>query len=332
MPFDSVVLDDYSRTFSVYRTRLVGPNGQRYADFVRELRPRYWIVYRDIAAGYLFLVLSCGLTAAAPHWGVPPLVAAILGAVLIGYCVAYLQLFIHEAAHYNLTPARSANDRLCDLTVSWMIGTTVAAYRSVHFQHHRNLGTTNDTEFTYFLPLNWMFLLKAVLGIRALDVFLSRLRSPAKAEKAPAGNGPGAAALRSILGGMIVHGSIVGASLLAGWWWVALAWMLAIGFAFPFFGALRQLLEHRDETASAGTDYSKQNHGAYTRLFDDGLLAATFGGAGFNRHLLHHWEPQVSYTNLAQLEAFLARTEVRTIMDARRSTYLGAVARLFSRT
>jgi len=32
------------------------------------------------------------------------------------------------------------------------------------------------------------------------------------------------------------------------------------------------------------------------RLFGDDFFSCTFGGAGFNRHLLHHWEPQISYT------------------------------------
>lgn len=97
---------------------------------------------------------------------------------------------------------------------------------------------------------------------------------------------------------------------------------------FPLFGALRQLLEHRNEGIDPAIDFQTQDHGAYTRMFS-GPLSKTFGGAGFNRHLLHHWEPQVSYTNLPELEAFLEGTELRRVMASRRSTYFRTFRRLW---
>src|SRR5262249_5477479 len=132
---------------------------------------------------YLLLGLSYALTALAPAWGAPPFLAAIGGAFLIGFWIAYLQLFIHEGAHFNLAPTKLQSDRVCDLAVSWMIGTTVAAYRTIHFQHHRDLGRTTDTESTYFFPLNLVFLLKAALGILAAQVVINRLVSVAMRDK-----------------------------------------------------------------------------------------------------------------------------------------------------
>jgi fatty acid desaturase len=326
----AAVIDDHSRTFAAFRAKLVGNGGDRYADFVRGLSPDYRRVYLDIAGGYLLLALSYALIATAPLWGVPALVASLGGAILIGYWVAYLQLFIHEGAHYNLAPTKAGSDRLCDLAISWMIGTTVAAYRPVHFQHHRDLGTIDDTESSYFFPLNLAFFVKAALGIRAAEVMLSRVASTPKTEGRSAETRRSKDAVRSLLVGVAVHGAIVGGSVLAGLWWAALAWVVGMGVAFPFFGALRQLLEHRDEAASPTANFRKQDHGAHTRIFRDGPLAATFGAAGFSRHLLHHWEPQVSYTNLPQLEAFLEGTELKAIMDRRRSTYLATFRRLFA--
>jgi len=116
---------------------------------------------------------------------------------------------------------------------------------------------------------------------------------------------------------------------LIGAWWLALSWMLGIGFVFPFLGATRQLLEHRRPDADDRADYTRSDHGTYTRLFAGGLFGSTFGAAGFNRHLLHHWEPQVSYTNLPELEEFLAQTPMRGVMDTHRSTYLRAAWQLF---
>jgi fatty acid desaturase len=322
------ITDDYSRDFARLRTRLIGRDGERYVLFVRGLKPKYRIVYRDIAIGYALLAVSFALAASAPALGLPKLLAAVGGAVLIGYWVAHLQLFLHEASHYNLAPDKRASDRVCDLAISWLIGTTVATYRPVHFQHHRDLGTTTDTEFTYFFPLNLLFLFKTLFGVRTIEVLMFR-RTNAKASAAPQPrNGR---ALASLAAGLLFHAAVVAGCFLLGWWWAALAWVLGIGLMFPFFAALRQLLEHRDETSPRGSDFKTQDHGAYTRLFSDGMFARTFGGAGFNRHLLHHWEPQVSYTNLPELEAFLEGTEVRGILAARRSTYLDAFRSLWSR-
>ena len=322
------ITDDYSATFAANRTKLVGKSAERYVTFVRSLRPKYWIVYRDVALGYLWLAVSYGVMAAAPFWGVPRLLAAVVGAVMFGYWIAYLQLFLHEGAHYNLAPSKTHSDRFCDFLVSWLIGTTVAAYRPVHFQHHRHLGTTKDTEFTYCFPLNLIFLVKAAFGVRAIQVVLNRaselnLSKPANDRKLT--NVP----ICSILIGLSVYGAIIAGSLGMGWWWAALGTVLGVGMMFPFFGALRQLLEHRSDSATSDINYSKQNQGAFTRLFADDTFSATFGGAGFNRHLLHHWEPQISYTNLPELEEFLKNTEMRRIMDLRRTTYFKTFCLLF---
>ncbi|HLN36159.1 MAG TPA: fatty acid desaturase [Xanthobacteraceae bacterium] len=318
--------DDYSRTFATLRGKLIGRNGERYVAFVRDLQPRYAIVYRDIALGYGLLAASFGLTVVAPAWGVPKLIAALLGAGLVGYWVAYLQLFLHEGAHYNLAGTKERSDRICDFAISWLIGTKIGAYRPVHFQHHRQLGTTSDTEFSYFFPLNLLFVLKALFAIRAIEVLLFR---GANTERDAAVAAKDKDVLLWLLSGAAIHLAIVAISVYLGWWWAALAWILGMGMAFPFFGSLRQLLEHRDDAAPSTADFRTQNHGAYTRLFGDDFFSATFGGAGFNRHLLHHWEPQVSYTNLSELEAFLQGTEIKRVMDLRRTTYFETFRRLW---
>jgi fatty acid desaturase len=318
--------DDYSRTFSALRSTLIGGNGERYVVFVRDLKPRYRIVYRDIAVGYALLAASFGLTVIAPAWGVAKPVAALLGACLVGYWVAYLQLFLHEGAHYNLARSKERSDRICDFAISWLIGTKIRIYRRIHFQHHRELGTTNDTEFTYFFPLNALFVLKSLFGIRAIAVLLFR---GANTEQAAAISAKDKDDAWSFLVGATVHAAIVAISIYLGWWWAALAWILGMAMVFPFFGSLRQLLEHRDDAAHSTTDFQTRDHGAYTRLFGNDLFSATFGGAGFNRHLLHHWEPQVSYTRLPELEAFLEGTELKRVMDLRRTTYFQTFRRLW---
>ena len=96
----------------------------------------------------------------------------------------------------------------------------------------------------------------------------------------------------------------------------------------PAVNAVRQLLEHRSFEASSAIDYSKKDHGAANRIFKSGLIGSTLGGAGFNRHLLHHWEPQISYTRFRQLEAFLLDTEAAGVVRESTTTYSSALYRL----
>ena len=94
-----------------------------------------------------------------------------------------------------------------------------------------------------------------------------------------------------------------------------------MAIVYPLLATLRPLLEHRPVAADA---LRPGANAAVTRLFADGPVARVFGGAGFSRHLLHHWEPQVSYTRLAELDAYLAATSLGPILDARRTTYVQA--------
>jgi fatty acid desaturase len=235
---DAPVRDDYSGNFAVVRTKLIGAGGTRYIEFVRGLKPNYRVVYRDIAVGYVCLLMSLLLTELLIHLGVSVWLMVPVGAILIGYWFAYLQLFIHEGAHYGLAPDKEHSDRLCDLLISVMIGTSVAAYRPIHFQHHRNLGTVQDSEFTYFFPLNLLFVVKGMFGIRAIEVILSR-----EARSKPSnGTGFATGALVRIAAGAALHVVVVGTLVLLGFWAAALAWIVGVALVFPFFGALRQLL------------------------------------------------------------------------------------------
>jgi len=320
-------IDDYSGTFHTLRAKLVDSKGRRYSHLVRALRPNYARVYRDIALGYGMLIISGLLTVWLSLVGSPPVLTVVAGALLIGYWIAYLQLFIHEGAHFNLAPRRTTNERVCDGLIGWIIGTSVKRYRLVHFQHHRALGTVDDSEISYFLPLNLVFQFNAAFGVRALRVFLARARYVAEADQK---NSAAKHMDRLLFAGVAAHTLIVALLLLAGGIPSALAWIVGVVMVFPSLGGLRQLLEHRDIDADPAIDYSRTNHGAFTRMFGNDPISATFGGAGFTRHLLHHWEPQVSYTNLPELESILMETELAPIIEARRSSYAATFLQLFS--
>jgi fatty acid desaturase len=315
---------DYSKSFHLLRSRIANTSGVRYVDFVKTLTPRYGKVFFDIGLGYASLLATCVLAIALPALGLLNVgLATSLAAILIGFWIAYLQLFIHEGAHFNLHPDRDRSDLLCNLLIAWMIGSSVQRYRIVHFQHHRELGGVDDSEVTYFFPLNLLFIIKGLLGIRVLEVLSSRKVVHAST-RSQDGRGR-----HVVLFGLLAHVFILAMTYFLGSIWLSLAWIIGIGAIFPFFGALRQLLEHRDSRANPATNYFETSHGAYTRMFGDDAFSSIFGGAGFNRHLLHHWEPTISYTKLPDLETFLLETDAGKIIEMRRSSYFKTFATLF---
>lgn len=316
-------VDSISRDLK--KSELVDPSGLTFWEFRRGLTPLYGAAWMQIAAGWTACFALVGAHMALAGLSIAAAaVAAPVFAAAIGFTIAFLQLFLHEAAHWNLHPRRRVNDLLTDLFVSGPVGMDVAGYRPVHFDHHRFLGTPDDTEISYFDPLNIRFVVESLLGLKALRTLRRRARH---LEKKAA---PKSARKRLVFAyGAALNGALALFLALGGWWPAALAWGLGVAVFFPFFGALRQLLEHRDEYASDDVDYTETVHGAIHRLFGDGMLASTLGGAGFNRHLLHHWDPQLSCTRLRELERFLMTTKARPFLEEHSTTYGRTFRKLF---
>jgi len=309
------------------KNELVDSRGLRYVDFIKDLKPNYFIVWRDIALGWgALLVLALALAAAqklvAPKQLWPCILLASIG---MGFSMLYLHNFFHEAAHYNLAKSRRLNDVLANIFLGYAVGQDVSAYRVIHFEHHRFLGTPKDTEHTYVFPLNPLFLMMTLSGWNVIRILLTRsrhLESDTQMEAAP----PSRKAL--LLGGSL-NALLLVLLWVAGWWSVSIAWFLGMISFFPFFNSLRNLLEHRSENADSKLNYLDHVHGAVNRLFGDGPLASTLGSAGFNRHLLHHWSPQISYTRLSELEHFLVDTEMGPYLATRQTSYPAVFMRLW---
>lgn len=319
------------RTFeSIRRQEIVDSQGMNFAAFRKSLRPDFVKIWFDIGVGLVILILVPILFA---HWERQyPLAAALLTlpvALIIGYVVAYINLFFHEAAHYNIAASRPWNDFLANLFVGILMGQDIRQYRVIHFQHHRYLGTTRDTERSYFDALTVRFVLESLAGIRVVKAILLRERVSRATAGVSADREKSSMINTQAVLGLALHGAVVSVALLSHHWLTAAAWVIGVGLVYPFLNALRNLLEHRSEGARADVDYTAQDHGSFNRLFGDGLFAATFGGAGFNRHLLHHWEPQISYTCLRKLERFLLDTDAANILHHHQTTYWATFRALF---
>jgi fatty acid desaturase len=308
---------------------LVDSRGVLYRDFKRTLTPYYTVVWAHLLGGHLALLLLAAAVVVCElylpwSWAVA---AAVVGSVMLGYTLAYINLFFHEAAHYLLAPRRALNDRLANLLIGVLFGQDIRAYRLIHFDHHRHLGTPQDTERTYFDALNLRFFLASLCGIKAWQVLRERQRFLKECLARKGQSGPPLRWTGPLVLGVLLHGGLLLAAVAFGLWLAAAAWLLAVGVFYPAFGAIRQVLEHRDERA-ADVDFRQVPHGALSRLFGDGPLASTLGGAGFNRHLLHHWEPQISCTRLKDLERFLLDTPLAAQLEASRASYWQTFRRL----
>jgi fatty acid desaturase len=305
---------------TIDKSTIRNSRGIAYIDFRNSLSPKYYRVWLDIMLGYLALVLI--LSAAAymqktyPKWF---LLTIPVGAILVGYTVSALHLFIHEASHYNIAPNRRLNDLMSNIFLGLLVGMDVQYYRTVHFAHHRLLGTTQDTEKSYFEPISIYTILEMLSGVRIIKVIIHRnknIRSNERSSESIIKKNN-----RIFFAAAVLNLLLILVLLYIGYWQVACIWLIGLGSAFPFFASFRQVLEHRSISASANINYYETDHGIVHRMFGDGPIASTLGAAGFNRHLLHHWDPQVSYTRLKEVETFLKDTPLGHMQAEAQTTY-----------
>jgi fatty acid desaturase len=317
-----------SRTFpgSPSLDGVVGPDGTAFPQFRRTLAPRYGRAWLDIAlrwalvaAGYAVVCVASARLGVRALWLLPP------AALWIGFWFASVVLFMHEGAHFNLHPDKATNDRLANVFVCWAIGNDVADYRALHWQHHLHLGDIDDTEVSYHYAPSVRFAVETLVGVHAWRVFWNHRSAHQHHEGR-------ARSTRSVVGpvarGIAAHVVLLAVTVRAGLWPAALTWMVAVGVVFPYFSALREQLEHRALDARSGVDYAHVAHGPVNRMFAATLPARALGSAGFRQHLLHHWDPTVSYTRFDDMEAFLMSTDLAPVIDDVRTTYAEAWRRL----
>jgi fatty acid desaturase len=307
--------------------QVISYSGEEYISFRNELSPKYGIVWRDIFLGYLFMFSFFFLFLYLEKTVNSPVLLIMLlpfFGMLTGFWVAYIQLFIHEAAHYNIHPDKKMNDLFANIFLGWLTGINIKPYRKTHWKHHQRLGHTDDSENSYFNGLTFMFLLKTITGLHVLNILMSRNRSDSGQTESTNRKQKVALAL-----GILLHAALLTLLIVNGFIFTALVWISAIGVFYPFFATIRQLMEHRDEKAGKDENFFERDHGKMSRLFKDSLFAYFFGGAGFNRHLIHHWDPLISYTRLADVEKFIGNSEAcEKIIRESKTTYLKTFLKL----
>lgn len=311
------------------------PAGESWPAFRSRLTPRYRMAWREIATCYLMIagaVLAICLVN--ERAGNPTALLLVLPiAAWNGYWLLSLNNFVHEAAHWNLAARKRINDLLANALVSVLFGQDVRGYRQVHWAHHLHLGDPQDTEVSYHNRPGPGFLVQTAAGIHVARVLWGYVLGGGRSRPGVAPAGGEALRRRWLLAlarAALLHGAFLLGTLRAGWYAAALCWVLSFISAYPTLNALRQILEHRSVTAAPGADFTRVSHGAVNRMFGGGWLARTFGSAGFNRHLLHHWDPAISYTRFDEMESFFSRTGLAAAIDASRTTYFRTLRALLA--
>jgi len=318
--------------FHKLKNGLKNSNGISYTDFKKTLKPDYNKVWIDIISGWAGLIMVL-LTVfwLFKHAGMLfSVFITISAAVLLGYIIAYLINFFHEAAHFNIAANKKMNDTLANFFIGILIAQGIKNYRIVHWQHHVALGTTSDTENSYFESLNLHFFVTSLTGISALKFFFTRNEYVTNQHKIPA-KIIKLEKYSQLAVSLAFHLSLLAVFYYIHAYWMMATWFIAVAGFYPFFNRLRQLMEHRSENANHHTNYHIVSHGKTNRLFGSSLIDKTFGSAGFNKHLLHHLEPSVSYTSMNELEIFLKDTAIGETLKKQQTTYLRIFKKLLNR-
>jgi fatty acid desaturase len=305
---------------------VVGENGTTYTVFRNTLRPRYGLVIFDIVKGYLFLMLTVACAIVLLHYfNVSKWIIIPVAGLVIGYIAAYLALFIHEAGHFNIDSDKKKNDRLSTIFLCLLFGISLKSYRKIHWQHHVHLGSPLDTETSYFNAPTPVFILETFTGIHLLRTISKKVNHSVLTKEQTRDS------RIMLFAGILVHLLILSGFFFFGFWPLAVSWVIGFGIFFPFFATLRQILEHRDELASRKTNFNQQAHGKVTRLFAHNLVSGSFGSAGFTRHMIHHWDPLISYTRLKDIERFLDQCEkTKVIIRESKTRYLSVFQKLLA--
>jgi fatty acid desaturase len=297
---------------------VVDNKGLSYTDYRKTLKPDYKATWLHIAGGLAAII---GLSIAG--WNVQQhvsrwfLVTVPGFSLLLGFAIAYLNLFIHEAGHFYIHPDKKTNDILANIFLCCWMGVDIKAYRKIHWQHHLHLSTPEDTENSYFNAVTMRFILETLTGVHLFRVVTS------KSYKQLLGKDLAKRSFNMLLAGLGINLLILSAAIYFNHWQFAVTWLLAMLAIFPFFATIRQVIEHRNEAALNEKNFYNSKKDRISRLFSDSLLSRLIGSAGFNKHIIHHWDPHLPFTTLTRAEEFLMQCHrTRDIILSSQTTYL----------
>ena len=248
---------------------------------------------------------------------------SVLAPIYFSFWRQAFSSFFHEAAHYNLTKNKKLNDLISNLILTPFTGLWVKQYRDHHWEHHKNFGQNGDTETSYVLPLNVRGLIEALTGIYLIKTAMTYLNvASAKNEKREIN----LSSALQFIAGLIIMLSVQFLIAVFLFFFInpyaGFVWMFSVFITDPLLAKIRQTLEHRNEHDKVSASLLENENLGVNQMFGSDFLSRYFGGAGFNRHLLHHLDPSISYTRFDEFEQFLQENGSYDYIAKRRVSYL----------
>ena len=248
---------------------------------------------------------------------------SILAPIYFSYWKQAFTVFLHEAAHYNLTKNKKLNDLISNLILTPFTGLWVKQYRDHHWEHHKSFGQNGDTETSYVLPLNVRGIIESLTGIYLVKTAMRYLNvASATNEKREVNL---SSSLQFVAGLTIMLSAQLLIAVLLFFFinpYAGFVWMFSVFITDPLIAKIRQTLEHRNEHDKVSSSFLENNDLGVNQIFGNDFFSRYFGGAGFNRHLLHHLDPSVSYTRFDEFERFLQENGSYDYIERRRVSYL----------
>ena len=186
---------------------------------------------------------------------------SILISLWLGFWIHALSLFIHEGSHGNLTENKKVNDLISNILSILLLSINLSEYRIKHWGHHKHLGTIQDTENSYFNSLNFKNIFKFLTGLWTVTVILNLNNKKNEIS----------INFYSKIIFLLTHSFFLSILLFESNYHLFLFYILSFFIFFPFFGIIRQILEHRNYLAHYKIDYSKVDHGENNKIFGTGI-------------------------------------------------------------
>jgi fatty acid desaturase len=305
---------------------LVNSQGISYTEFKKDLKSNFFLIFINFFTPLVMIYLA--ILPMQFISGLYIVLYCIPCSIWVGFWIQAYTLHFHEAAHFNLAPNKRINDLLSNILLTPFTGILIKDYRISHWKHHLNLGNINDTEISYHKPINTKQMLESLFGIYLLKSSIRYFRNFNNIDL----NTKNKIHKKNFDKSFILVITIVlmiftqlGIFLFLYNYssiFSAIVWVVGFFIISPFFAQIRQCLEHRSVGASPSIDYNTVNHGPVNRIFGNDLFSKYFGAAGFNKHLLHHCDPTISYTRFNELYNFLNDTKLRNFLNQNTTTYL----------
>lgn len=312
-----------------YISSLKDNNGLSYLIFRKKLSPAFYKVWMDITLCLVMMFLPILFFSEVVNYSSISNIFIPVFALWSAFWIHAYSCFLHEAAHFNIHRNKKINDLISNLLFTPFFGMLCRDYRLSHWEHHKHLGTTKDTEISYMSPLSITNLLQVITGIYHVKIVLKYVQNFKSADSLRHKHSRHIVFLITLFLAVTVQIMISFLMFMYVSAAAALSWIIGYFVLYPMLAKIRQTLEHRSLNENAHTEASDCQ--AINRLFGNNFFSRYFGAAGFNRHLLHHYDPLISYTNFDELELFLKNTSIAEYLDAKRSIYSVTFAKLLER-